>query len=343
MRSIVRDINRNVQTSGGPRKVLFMEERAADSMADALNSVVHAEEDGDAMAPNMRELNRHSWFNFRSDHWLGRYAKRADDFYRGILHGAPEMRDRMLEMMDQIHLPAAALRPELTQRRRRSRGDFGNEVDIHRVYQGRSDIAWDKIHTEKVMAHGNRLVHMVIDISAPLLEHADGSMWLGAAVMRIHEALTRMGVSTAISVYGACHGLWTRGPATTGMVSILVKDYGAPLREEQLAVMSHLGTFRTLILPLLTIEGRARNLQEGMGYAVSDYNLRVQSAEEDERRGGNVVTVGKAFNQEQAERLIYEFVQTHVHGEIADGKSTRQLYGYGTAHEEVDDEHEEHA
>lgn len=328
MRSIIREINRTVQTSGGAKKVDKLEEMAADSMEDALNHVRYGDVTPEACVPDLRELRKRLPSIFgRKDHWLGRYVTEPRQFFDMLRLGAPQLRDQMLRMMDSIQLPAAALRPELTQRRRRTRGDFGNEVDIHRVYQGRCDVAWTKIHTEKVMATGNRLVHLVIDVSGPLREHADDSLWLGAAVMRIYEALTRMGCSVAISMYGASVGLWHSDPVRHGMVSVLVKDYGQPLREEQLAVATHLGCFRALVCPLLSIGGTLRNIDGGMGLATSDYDLRVASAEEDEQRGGNVITVGKAFNFYQAERIVYDFVQTHVHGEIAEGKTSRQLYG----------------
>lgn len=320
----MRVVARKVQVGGvGAVPIERMVEMSYDSVSDAMDGLKRAR----FSAQNMYLLNQ-TMSPYGSDHWLGAGVRDPSHFYELVQNGAPQLRDRMLSMMDQIELPEAMTRPELSNRRRRVRADFGNSVDIHRVYQGRCDVAWDRMIMEKQETHGNKLVHMVIDNCAPGIVHADNSLWMGAAIMRIYEALTRMRRSVAISVYDAAAGLYYGDPKH-GMVSVLVKDYGQPLREEQLAVVCSQAFSRAVLMPLQSVDSHKYGGHvDHMGYATSDYELLVKSAEDDVARGGSVIVIGKAFNKEQAERTVYDFVAKHVYDETTEGKNTRQLYGF---------------
>lgn len=320
MNVIIRKIDRTLHTITGSFHCDTMKEFAFDSPSEALT---HRD--------RWRYRPRHGMVSVRGDldidvvHWLGSQIRGVEDFFHQLEHGAPELRDRMMSMMDEIELPDGMTRPEMTRRRKRTRGDFGNELDIHAAMQGRFDRAWDKLVMEDRSTVGNKLVHMLIDCGLPSMMHADHALWRGAATMRIYEALVRMGKSVAVTVYKGTKDMYPRSAIRHSMVSFPIKRYGEPLREEQLAIASSAAFARCVAMPStsLTTEFIAGN----MGYTVSDYQLRTHSAEEDETHGGAVVVIGKAFEREHAQKIIDDFVRQFVRDETIDGMTRRELYG----------------
>ncbi len=283
---------------------------------------------GDSGAQTMREFAfeditelasfSEPWNGGREIQWCGASHGEVMEW---VTKGAPHLRTRLLAMMERIQLPEDYTRPEVHRRRRRIKGDFGNELDIHACYQGRSDRAWDKLHVEQAPTEGNRLVHVCIDLVASAGVSAYDGMWRAAAAMRILEALVSMGKSIAISGYYAVrygvmppHG-FPNNPDGDIMTSVRLKDYGQPLREDVLAAATIIPFFRQVMLTVPYGPRLRYRPTRGHGYPISDYKLKTDAAERDEDVGGSTVVIGQAFSEDMAKRTVEKFLDTYVRAE----------------------------
>lgn len=241
-------------------------------------------------------------------HWAG--ATFAE-VRRWCSDGAPKLMENMLRKVDAIELPDDYMRPELLKRRRRTRGDSGNELDIHQVYQGRMDRAWDRTEVEHVKTVGNRLVHVIINLSASAFVAHDAGLWRGACALRIYDALVKMGKSVAISVYQSSMKCWTNpGYPRDGMLSVRIKNYGEPIREDRLAAFSSMEFLRTAVFGSMSHCGVG--VAYGHGSPISNPKLVTASAVEDLEHGGATVVIEQAFSRDMAQQTIDKFIEMYV-------------------------------
>lgn len=242
-------------------------------------------------------------------------------------NGWPELEKTMLEMLGEIQLPSQIMKPELTKRRKRRRADFGNELDIHAVYQGRVDRAWDQTHVEQLVHVGNKTSHICVNLSAPCTIPFEAAMWRGAVALRIYETLTMMGRSVAISGYYAGTRAYTDG--TTGMASCKLKAYGEPMRTDKLAAMVNLGFMRVLLMARGLDCHPRRRATSGRGYPIDDYELITHAAELDAQHGGSVFVVGQCFSKDQAALAIEKFVRQLLGETKIEGMTAEEILKHG--------------
>jgi len=294
-----RTIDRMVSTTAGSKRIRRMDEVAFDSVGDLLHT-----------APQYKTKARESWVGADSIEKLDGY----------VSDGWPEVEKRMNKMLEEITPPPAELRPEVNRRRRRVRRDFGNEVDIHAVNQGRMDRAWDATVVEEVKTVGNKLVHININLSASAGVSFDAGLWRGAAAMRIYDVLMRMGKSVAISGMFTGYRLFTDG--SHGLVSCRLKQYGEPLRPDRLAAMVTLGFMRHHLMMRGLNAHPTKKAVGNRGYPIDDYELLTHAAEQDRQNGGAVVSIGQCFNLRQAQGVVDKFIRQYTHDEKVAGLST---------------------
>lgn len=102
------------------------------------------------------------------------------------------------EGLDRVRSSLKALRPQRarTIRRKRVRGDYGDHLDIHRVYAGTIENAWDRLH--RGTRHGPKVVTIWCHISTTCMYSAEQMFWRGAATMAITESLEVAGYRVRI-------------------------------------------------------------------------------------------------------------------------------------------------
>lgn len=298
-----RTIDRKVSCTVGFEHISRMDEIHFENLTDMLNA----------------KPRRDPRANFRG--WLG--AGTIEELERYVKDGWPALEKLMLDMLGQVELPEQLTKPELSKRRKRRRADFGNELDIHAVYQGRCDRAWDQTHVEQLIATGNKTSHICINLSAPSGMSFDAAMWRGALALRIYETLTMLGRSVSISGYYASVRGFADGTAFMG--SCKLKNYGEPLRTDKLAAMVNLGFMRRFLMELSIESHPTKRPSGGYGYPIDDYELRTYAAEQDGQHGGSVFVIGKCFSKEQAELALKKFVKQLL-GEVKiEGMSAEEI------------------
>ncbi len=130
-------------------------------------------------------------------------------------------------------------------RRRPSWGDDGDEIDIHRVYDGRLDDAWRKMR--RALMTADQVVTIATNWGGNANVDQNQMMWSDAAAIALADALESRGYRTelvAISEGTSCR--------SAGEVLIVkVKEASEPLRPGLFAaIMCHVAGFRWFGLAL---------------------------------------------------------------------------------------------
>lgn len=90
-------------------------------------------------------------------------------------------------------------------RRRRVRSDFGDELDIQRVYRGQVDTAWAR--TRRVQVEATRVVRIIMQVGALSFVASEEMFWRGAACAVIADALENAGNRVEIVGYSSASGV----------------------------------------------------------------------------------------------------------------------------------------
>lgn len=150
--------------------------------------------------------------------------------------GWPEGAERVRSMMESIDAP-----PPVDMKRKVTRGDQGDELDIHAVYRGGLDRAWSRkrrLHTRARMS-----VRLVAQMGGSRHMHEEEMFWRGAAVLKLAELLEESGYRVEIVGVSQHH---VDGWEHLAYASFIVKDARAPLDVEQVAgVVCNAGFART--------------------------------------------------------------------------------------------------
>ncbi len=128
-------------------------------------------------------------------------------------------------------------------KRRKIRSHFGDEIDIHKVYQGDLERAWSS--TERVeVDRKHHLVTLLIDLVENSTQAVRPTLWKAAVAVFLQREIEKAGKSVRILVGSTSEGSLA-GMHKTVTTSIVVKEYNQTLNFERLAAMTHLGFYRT--------------------------------------------------------------------------------------------------
>lgn len=157
--------------------------------------------------------------------------------------GWPEGAERVRSMMDNIDAP-----PPASLRRKVQRADQGDALDIHAVYRGGLDRAWER--RRRLHSRARMSVRIVAQVGGSKHMQAEQMFWRGAAVAKLSELLEES--SYRVEIVGAdwmmndASFLETNPQSAEVVESFIVKDAGAPMDLEQVAgVLCNAGFFRT--------------------------------------------------------------------------------------------------
>ncbi len=128
-------------------------------------------------------------------------------------------------------------------KRRRKRAALGDSLDIHRVYQGHLDKAWEIRQRDKINQK-IQLVTLFIDVGGTAMVGASDTLWRAAVAVKLQRDFASARIPTKI-ISGNCSInalIGSRRPLTT---SIVIKQFNEGLSLPRLAAMSHIGFYRT--------------------------------------------------------------------------------------------------
>lgn len=128
-------------------------------------------------------------------------------------------------------------------RRRKSRGDAGDELDMQAVWRGDLNRAWSR--TKRANRVGTRSVSIVIDLCASAGVSSSKLFWRGASALRLAQLLTESGY--AVALYGAFGGNRVDSSGKLSLAQLVeIKSQDSPLDMDKLAALTAMaGFFRT--------------------------------------------------------------------------------------------------
>lgn len=186
--------------------------------------------------------------NNGSFEWLGPTNPTSHEVVEHALKGDHELYNEWLKpMISKLREATGRHRRDYQQMITRTRrvptwNGFGDELDIHRVYQGQLDKAWRRTIREEA-AHETKLVTLFIQTGGLGMESAKASLWRAAVAILLMEDLVNAGKSVKLVAGAYSDGVTVKGHGVC--TSINIKNYNESLSVERLAAMSHLGFFRT--------------------------------------------------------------------------------------------------
>lgn len=185
-------------------------------------------------------------------------------------------------------------------RRKRIKSSFGNELDIHKVYQGKIDTAWDStiiVKDESIVNFITLCICVGQNWDIPGID----SIWTCAVALKIVDELELAGKNIKIIVFDVGKGVIREKQYTT--VSSVVKDYKDRLAPTRLGAMTHLGFLRSFIFCGFAMSKYL--CYEHLGHAVhmdgGKRHLLPINIRDDEKQGmSKPIVIGQSLNLHQA-------------------------------------------
>jgi len=238
----------------------------------------------------------------RGNTWHGPTCKSAKEIIQKCLLGDHDLYEKYLKpKIKELNVKGEHSTSEQIikkVKRKRRLGDQGNEIDIHKVYQGQIDKAWSSMERIEV-SNKIHLVTLMIDYSGNSGIDATDSLWRAAVVVKIYEELELAGKSVQIVVGSATYSS-SSSHSKIFTESIFIKKYNQSLSLERLAAVSHVGCFRILgFLGILSQNDEARD-SLGRSVCISDKNMPVHFKEEIALGHTKFVHIGQANSKAQA-------------------------------------------
>lgn len=166
--------------------------------------------------------------------WAGgvRYSHEAITLLRA---GWPSGQDKVRKLVtaaDDIQLPQS-----FDRRRRLTRGDQGDHLDISAVMRGRHDIAWTTAKRQPTRAPS--FITIVINQIIRSQEEQDIVTWRGAVAVALSELLEARGFRCKLVVARGGRTNPADGMGEKFSCRVTVKDHGMPLDETTVAACLH--------------------------------------------------------------------------------------------------------
>lgn len=175
------------------------------------------------------------------------------------------------------------LPPKMDTRRRRVRGDQGDELDIHAVWRGQSQTAWARMG--KRQGTSPPMVSIVINSIIRADNDKTVISYRGAVGIVLCQLLEKFGYRVRLVVArGGEAGL--SSPREKFSCRTTIKDYGKPLDRETVACATHPAMQRILGIrwSWVHMDGRGSPTGNSVGEAVKDANeIFISSEVENER------------------------------------------------------------
>lgn len=176
----------------------------------------------------------------------------ADGFagiQRRVENGWPELRTQLLKMLEGLDLELPVFPSMSTARRRkRRRDDHGDTLDIHRVWDGQLDKAWDRpMRTERMMPNTKRIT-VAFDVTANACVSNSQAMWRAALCTLLCDSLARAGRIFEIWVVDSTSNpfsAWGAGVPKRLWSAWCVKKTADPLVLDRICAMVSVGFMRS--------------------------------------------------------------------------------------------------
>ena len=265
--------------------------------------------------------NRIIWKNYLIDNkrkcgtsdylqWYGPGNKSCKDVIDKAIYGNLEglkITEQYKTQLKGIIPPNTALNMARTRTKRKAvKGYQGDELDIHKVYQGNLDKAWTyrkKIEQEQKI----NLVNVVLDITAGYHIPCVNTFYRAAIAMMIIDELQKHGKSCKLTVCMSLLRAFNRGEQISTF-SVVVKEYNQDLMPAKIAAICNVGFSRCVIFPLYHLCNYEVKTSYGTIINVSDYQP-LHLKEEVEAGHSKFIFINQCNNLVEAKSVLLNTVK----------------------------------
>jgi hypothetical protein len=245
--------------------------------------------------------------------WLGKTNNNAKDVINHALGGDQKMCDDLIRKIDQFKSAIGAERTDYSApirkvKRKRIKSDFGDAIDIHKVYQGQLDQAWDRmvrIEADRI----SPLVTICIDLCGSAMEDCSSSYWRAAVALHLSDELQAAGKSVKIVVAMASDGAMTNSKKRMS-TSIVIKEFNQQVNIERIAAMTHFGFLRTFMFGIMCVQDYITCSSLGCPVDITEKNMSLHLQEEVDAGHVKLLHVGRVKNQSGAEAELKKLYKT---------------------------------
>lgn len=250
------------------------------------------------------QLDHTSWFGIDDSPNL---EASINEVRRRVIEGWAEGAERIASM-------AGILPPEARSLRRRVvHAEFGNEIDIHRVYSGQLSRAWSL--PRRSLRQAVREVTLVVPLGVKWSISAKQLFWRGAAILKMADLLQKAGY--AVEIVGVCAAHNIDAPGKLDMIhTVQLKASSQPLDVSALAATCCMVGF-VRIYCFRAVASAPAQITSAMGYyKEARLDKMVQHYIASELTGQHVITAPTdLYSQRAAEDWISESVKRIEEGE----------------------------
>jgi len=164
-------------------------------------------------------------------------------------------------------LPAVALPPCKVARRRRVRGDWGDEPDPERAERGEVETMWER--TVREAREGARPVALVVQGSVPWSMPADTYRWRCAVPTLLYEALVSAGWNVSAWLVNVSTNVYTNGDHSAAAVEVARADEPCSL-DLAVAGFGLAGLMRAGVFYVRETRADGVGVRDGHGHPVTD-------------------------------------------------------------------------
>lgn len=187
-------------------------------------------------------------------------------------------------------------------RRRNVRGDYGDEVDMQRVYAGRLDAAWSR--PGRASCVSRRLFRIVVNCVARSGFDAERMAWRGVAALRLADLLSSAGYGVQIETGFNERSIVQRDYQYS--LRVVTKRFEDPVDLQMLAATTALpGFFRALGHDWHAIASPVA-MTGGTSYRVSDGEELIAEVQREREEDGvqSIVVLGNVDSEETATEWV---------------------------------------
>ena len=211
-----------------------------------------------------------------------------------IRNGWSEGLEKARAALDKVEVPRFQ-----SIKRRKMRGDFGDEIDMQSVYSGNLDRAWTRTRRQMSPSRSPKRITIIVDSALSSSVDARNAFWTGAVALRLNDALQESGRNVQIVSTFTCQypGEYVNCP------TVVLKDYADPLEPEVIAATLSLAGFArsTMFRAAALFE---KDINSSWGFPVHMF-IPKQFRESSD----SVFLISDIWSKEAAEKKIAEMVK----------------------------------
>ena len=133
-------------------------------------------------------------------------------------------------------------------KRIRSRGDFGDELDIHAARAGRLDHAWTRHRRSHAVTGAKPLVHIYLRTGGLANVKTDNLVWCPAAAAAVAAVFDRLGARTACTLISLSTSVHNRKPSEVTRTTIPLTHFDERPDMNALALAAAPFVFRGIVI-----------------------------------------------------------------------------------------------